>query len=76
MSEDSEAHSSSEEDEEEEEEKESQSPPLRGRKKRTASTRLEADTSKKEKASLPDESTTATDSSPEWDPRVKPLAKL
>ena len=76
MSEDTEAHSSAEKDEEEEEEEEeSQSTPVGGRKKRTTSTRLEAETSKKGKDSLLEKSTTATDSSPEWEPRVKPLVK-
>ena len=74
-SEEAEAHSSTAEDDEEEEEEEESHSPCRGRKKRTASTRLEAETSKKGKASLPDESTLATDSSLEWEPRVKPLAK-
>ena len=62
VSEDSEARSSSKEDEEEEE---SNSPPDGGRKKRAASTRLEAKASKKGKASLPDNSIVATDSSSE-----------
>ena len=57
-------HSSAAEDDEEEEE-ESNSPPDGGRKKRAASTRLEAKASKKGKASLPDNSIVATDSSSE-----------
>ena len=72
VSEDSEARSSSKEDEEEEE---NQSLPARGRRKRTASTHLEAESPKKGKTPLPDESATTTNSSPEWDPRVQPLVK-
>ena len=68
ISEDSDARSSSGEDEEEEE---NQSP-ARGRKKSTASTSLEAESPKKGKTPLPEEST-AADSSPEWDPRAQPL---
>ena len=70
VSEDFEARSSSEEDEEKEE---SRSPPARGRKKRTASTRLEAESLKRGKMPFPDEPHTATDTSTEWDPRVQPL---
>ena len=66
--EDSNAHSSSEEDREEEDES-----PTRGKKKRTASSSLEADSPKRERTSIPEASTTATDSSPEWDPRAQPL---
>ena len=69
ISEDSDAHSSSGEDDEEEE---NQSP-ARGRKKRTASTSLEAESPKRGKTPLPEESTAAVDSSPEWDPRAQPL---
>ena len=69
ISEDSDARSSSREDEEEEE---NQSP-ARGRKKRMNSTSLEAESPKKGKTPLPEESTTATDSNPEWDPRAQPL---
>ena len=72
VSEDSEARSSSEEDEEKEK---IQSPPARGRKKRTASKPLEAKSSKRGKASSVDDSTTATNSSPEWDPRVQSLVR-
>ena len=68
ISEDSSARSFSEEDEEEEEDES----PAGARKKRTASTSLEAESPKKGKAPLPEEST-AADSSPEWDPRAQPL---
>ena len=67
-SKDSSAHPSSK-DEEEEEEDES---PTRGGKKRMASSSLEAESPKRGKGSLPEASTTAADSSPEWDPRVQP----
>ena len=65
-SEDSSDHPSSE-DEEEEEEDES---PIGGGNKRTASSSLEAESTKRGKSSLPEASTTAADSSPEWDPRA------
>ena len=68
-SEDSSDHPSSE-DEEEEEEDES---PAGGGKKRTSSLSLEAESPKRGKGSLPEASTTAADSSPEWDPRADPL---
>ena len=68
-SEDSNAHSSSEEDGEEEEDES----PAGGKKKRTASSSLEADSPKRGKTPLQEESTGATDSSPEWDPRAEPL---
>ena len=70
-SEDSNAHPSSK-DEEEEEEDES---PAGGGVKRTASTSLESESPKRGKGSLPKASTTAADSSPEWDPRAQPLVK-
>ena len=70
ISEDFDARSSSKEDEEEEE---NQSLPARGRKKRPASTHLVAESPKKGRTPLPEESATATNSSPEWDPRVQPL---
>ena len=63
-----------EEEEEDEEEEETESP-TRGRKKRTASTSLEADSPKRGRTSIPEASTMATDSSPEWDPRAQPLVK-
>ena len=69
ISEDSDARSSSGEDEEEEEDQS----PVTGRKKRAASTTLEAKSPKKGKTPLPEESTAAADSSPEWDPRAQPL---
>ena len=70
-SEDSHDHLSSE-DEEEEKEDES---PAGGGKKRTTSSSLEAESPKRGKVSLPEASTTAADSSPEWDPRGQPLVK-
>ena len=71
ISEDSDARSTSEEDEEEEEDES----PTGERKKRTASTHLEAESPKKGKNPFPKESAIATDSSPELDPRVQPLVK-
>ena len=68
ISEGSNARSASEEDEEDEEDKSLAG----GRKKSTASTSLEAESPKKGKTPLPEEST-AVDSSPEWDPRAQPL---
>ena len=61
--------------EDEEEEAEEDDPPAGGGKKRTASSSLEAESPKRGKGSLPEASTTAADSSPEWDPRVQPLEK-
>ena len=69
-SEDSSAHPSSE-DEEEEEDLSS----MGGGKKRTASSSLEAQSPKRGKSSHPEASTTAANSSPEWDPRAQPLVK-
>ena len=71
ISEDSSAHPSSEDEEEEEEDESSTG----GGKKRTASSSLEAESPKRGKGSLPEASTTAADSSPEWDPRAQPLEK-
>ena len=68
-SEDSNTHLSFEEEEEEEED---ESPTGEG-KKRTASSSLEAELPKRGKTLLQEESTSATDSSPEWDPRAEPL---
>ena len=68
-SEESNAHSSSEEDEDEEEDES----PAGGRKKRTTSTSLEDESPKRGKTPLPEESTAAANSSPEWDPRAQPL---
>ena len=70
--EDSSDHPSSEDEEEEAEEDE---PPAGGGKKRSASSSLEAESPKRRRGSLPEASTTATDSSPEWDPRAQPLEK-
>ena len=69
-SDDSSDHPSSEDEEEEAEE---DNPPAGGGKKRTASSSLEAESPKRGKGSLPEASTTAADSSPEWDPRAQPL---
>ena len=69
ISEGSDAHSASKEDEEVEEDES----PAGGRKKRTTSTSLEAESPKRGKTPLPEESTVATDSIPEWDPRAQPL---
>ena len=76
-SEDSSDHPSFEEDEKEEEDEEQEEleSPTRGRKKRTSSSSLEADSPKRGRTSIPEASTTATDSSPEWDPRSQPLVK-
>ena len=68
---DAETHSSAAEDNEE---KEDHSPSEGGGKKRAASTNLEAEASKKGKASLVDNSAWDVDSSPERRPRDKPLA--
>ena len=69
ISEGSDARSASEEDEEDEEDES----PAGGRKKRTASAHLEAESPKTGKTPLPEESTAAADSGPEWDPRAQPL---
>ena len=61
--------------EDEEEEAEEDEPPVGDGKKRTASSSLEAESPKRGKGSLPEASTTAADSSPEWDPRVQPLVE-
>ena len=65
--------SSAAEDDEEEEE-ENNPPPEEGKKKRAASTNLEAETSKKGKGSLADNSAWDVDSSLERRPRTKPRA--
>ena len=65
-SEDSSAHPSSKDEEEEEEDESSTG----GGKKRTASSSLEAESPKRGKGSLPEVSTTAAHSSPEWGPRA------
>ena len=72
-SEDAETHSPPTTHDEEEEE--SNSPPEGERKKRAASMHLEAEASKKGKASATDNSASEVDSSSEWSPRDKPLAK-
>ena len=69
ISEGSNARSTSKEDEEEEEDES----PAGGRKKRTASAHLEAESPKRGKAPLPEESTAAADSGPAWDPKARPL---
>ena len=61
--------------EDEEEEAEEDEPHSGGGKKRTASSSLEAESAKRGKSSLLEASTTAADSSPEWDPRAQPLEK-
>ena len=71
-SEDSSDHPSSEDEEEEAEE---DKPPTGGGKKRTASSSLEAESPKRGRGSLPEASTMAADSSPEWDPRAQRLEK-
>ncbi|RCU20969.1 hypothetical protein DVA79_22155, partial [Acinetobacter baumannii] len=63
ISEGSNVRSASEEDEEEEEDKSLEG----GRRKRTSSIHLEAESPKRGKAPLPEESTAAADSSPTWD---------
>ena len=68
-SEDSSTHHSSGEEEEEEEDES----PTGGGNKRMASSSLEAELPKRGKTPLPETSTMATDSSPEWDPRAQPL---
>ena len=61
--------------EDEEEEAEEDEPHSDGGRKRMASTSVEARSPKRGKGSLPEASTTAADSSPEWDPRAQPLEK-
>ena len=69
-----ETHSSSTEDDDEEEEEEDDSPPEVGRKKRTASTNLEAKAPKRGRGSRADNSAWDIDSSPERPPRTMPWA--
>ena len=57
----------------EEEEAVEDEPHSVGGKKRTTSPSLEAESPKRGKIPLPEESSAATDSSPEWDPRAQPL---
>ena len=59
--------------EDEEEEAEEDEPRSAGEKKHATSPSLEAESPKKGKTPLPEESTAAADSSPEWDPRVQSL---
>ena len=66
--------SSAAEDNDDDEEEENNPPPDVGKKKRAASTNLEAETSKKGKGSLADNSAWDVDSSPEQMPRTKPRA--
>ena len=61
--------------EDEEEEAEEDEPHSVGGRKHAASPSLEAESPKMGKGSLPDTSTTAADSIPEWDPRAQPLGK-
>ena len=61
--------------EDEEEEAEENAPHSGGGKKRSASLSLEAGSPKRGRGSLPEASTMAADSSPEWDPRAQPLEK-
>ena len=68
ISEGSNTRSASEEGEEEDEDES----PVGGRKKREASIHLEAESPKRGKAPLPEESTAAADSGPAWDPRAQP----
>ena len=69
ISEGSDARSAFEEDEEEEEYESLAG----GRNKRTASAHWEAESPKRGKTPLPEESTAAADSGPTWDPRAQPL---
>ena len=71
-SEDKTRSSATEDDDDEEEE--NNPPPDEGRKKRADSTNLEAETSKKGKGSLADNSAWDVDSSLERRPRTKPRA--
>ena len=73
MSEDKTRSSATEDDDDDEEEEENPSPD-EGRKKRAASTNLEAGTSKKGKGSLADNSAWDVNSSPKRCPRTKPRA--
>ena len=66
--------SSTAKDNDEEEEEEENPPPDEGKKKRATSTDLEAETSKKGKGSLADNSAWDVDSSPERRSRTKPRA--
>ena len=61
--------------EDEEEEGEEEEPHSIGGQKRAASPSLEAESPKRGRGSHLEASTTAADSSPEWDPRAQPLEK-
>ena len=61
--------------EDEEEEAAEDEPHSGGGRKHAASPSLEAESHKRGKGSLPETSTRAADSSPEWDPRAQPLEK-
>ena len=61
--------------EDEEEEVEEDEPHSGGGRKRATSPSLEAESPKRGKGSLPEATTMAADSSPEWDPRAQPLEK-
>ena len=65
----SDAHSAFEEDEKEEQDES----PAEGRRKRTASASLEAELPERGKIPRQEESPTAADSGPAWDPRAQPL---
>ena len=59
----------------EEEEAEEDEPHSEGGRKRAASPSLEAESPKRGKGSIPETSTAAANSGPEWDPRAQPLEK-
>ena len=71
-SKDEETHSSAVEDDNDKEGEDEIPPPDGGKSKRAASTNLEAETSKKGKGSLADNSAWDVDSSPDRRPRTKP----
>ena len=58
-----------------EEEVEEDEPRSASGKKRATSPSLEAESPKRRRGSPPEASTTATNSSPEWNPRAQPLVK-
>ena len=61
--------------EDKQEEADEDEPHSVGGKKRAASPSLEAESPKRGRGSHLEASTTATDNSPEWDPRAQPLEK-
>ena len=74
---DTKAPSSHEKDEYEEKEEEVSNSPLKGmKKKRATSVDLEVEASKREKISLSDSSNSDAEAIPKWLPRSKPLAAL